>query len=151
MKNKEKNASKIVEIACEGNKFGVDEKTDEVVDCLCTPCQTCLFFRMNDCDKARRQWAESEYIEKQVISKKDKAFLDYLYKGINYITRDMDGGLFVYISKPHKLIDCWESSGCESDKSLKFFKLDFPMVKWEDSEPWLIEDLKKLEVVDSYE
>lgn len=47
-------------------------------------------------------------------------------------------------------IDCWESSGCESDKSLKFFKLDFPMVKWSDSEPWLIEDLKKLEVVEEY-
>lgn len=65
--------------------------------------------------------------------------------------RDMDGGLFIYIRKPHKLIDCWESSGCESDKSLKFFELDFPMVKWEDSEPWLIEDLKKLDVVDEYE
>ena len=25
------------------------------------------------------------------------------------------------------------------------------MVKWEDSKPWLIEDLKKLEVVDEYE
>lgn len=31
------------------------------------------------------------------------------------------------------------------------FAVDFPMVKWSDSEPWLIEDLKKLEVVDSYE
>lgn len=25
------------------------------------------------------------------------------------------------------------------------------MVKWEDEEPWLIEDLKKLEVVEEYE
>ena len=31
------------------------------------------------------------------------------------------------------------------------YNVDFPMVKWSDSEPWLIEDLKKLEVVDSYE
>lgn len=31
------------------------------------------------------------------------------------------------------------------------FNIDLPMVKWEDDEPWLIEDLKKLEVVDSYE
>lgn len=28
--------------------------------------------------------------------------------------------------------------------------VDFPMIKWEDDEPWLIEDLKKLEVVDEY-
>lgn len=32
-----------------------------------------------------------------------------------------------------------------------YFSADFPMVKWEDSKPWLIKDLKKLEVVDSYE
>ena len=31
------------------------------------------------------------------------------------------------------------------------FNVDFPMVKWSDSEPWLIEDLKKLEVVEEYE
>lgn len=31
------------------------------------------------------------------------------------------------------------------------FNVDFSMVKWEDSEPWLIEDLKKLEVVEEYE
>lgn len=98
-----------------------------------------------------KEWAESEYTEKPVISKRDRAFLEYIDTRINYITRDMDGGLFIYISKPHKLIDCWESSGCESDKSLKFFKLDFPMIKWSDSEPWLIKDLKQLEVVDNYE
>lgn len=27
----------------------------------------------------------------------------------------------------------------------------FPMVKWSGEEPWLIEDLKKLEVVEDYE
>lgn len=102
-------------------------------------------------DKADDDMLEQECIEKPVISKMDRAFLEYLGTEINYITRDMDGGLFIYISKPHKLIDCWESSGCELDKSLKSFKLDFPMVKWEDDKPWLIEDLKKLEVVDSYE
>lgn len=31
------------------------------------------------------------------------------------------------------------------------FYIDLPMVKWEDDEPWLIEDLKKLEVVEEYE
>ena len=44
MKNKEKNASKIVEIACKGHDFGVDKNTNEVVDCRGTPCPTCLFF-----------------------------------------------------------------------------------------------------------
>lgn len=31
------------------------------------------------------------------------------------------------------------------------YTVDFPMIKWEDSEPWKIDDLKKLEVVEEYE
>lgn len=151
MKNKEKFEKEIVELACDGNGIAVDKRTGKVSSCDYVSCSNCLFDDNKDCDKGRREWAESEYIKKSVISKKDRAFLEYLGTVINYITRDMDGGLFIYIRKPHKLIDCWESSGCESDKSLKSFKLDFPMVKWSDSEPWLIEDLKKLEVVDNYE
>lgn len=150
MKNKEKYAKEILEIACSGGSIAIIKKSGHIVPCNGAICSLCLF-RGYDCEEKTREWAESEYIEKPVISKRDRAFLEYLGTGINYITRDMDGGLFIYISKPHKLIDCWESSWCESDKSLKFFKLDFPMVKWSDSEPWLIEDLKKLEVVENYE
>ena len=29
--------------------------------------------------------------------------------------------------------------------------IDLPMVKWSDDSPWLIEDLKQLEVVEDYE
>ena len=151
MKNKEKYAKEILEIACDGNSIAVDKHSGTVCSCSYISCSNCLFDDNKDCDKGRREWAESEYIKKSVISKKDRVFLEYLGTVINYITRDMDGGLFIYIRKPHKLIDCWESSGCESDKSLKSFKLDFPMVKWSDSKPWLIKDLKQLEVVDNYE
>lgn len=150
MKNKEKFEKEIMEIACSGDRIAIIKKSGHIVPCNGAICSLCLF-RGYDCKEKTREWAESEYTERPVIRKRDRAFLEYIGTGINYITRDMDGGLFIYISKPHKLIDCWESSGCESDKSLKFFKLDFPMVKWEDSEPWLIEDLKKLEVVEEYE
>lgn len=152
MKNKEKFKKEIVDIACNGNTIAVSKVARKPIACEKNNCANC--YRCHDflfCDKERlKEWAESEYIEKPVISKKDRAFLEYLGTVINYITRDMDGGLFIYISKPHKLIDCWESSGCETDKSLKSFKLDFPMIKWSDSEPWFIDDLKKLEVVEEY-
>lgn len=152
MKNKEKYAKEIVEIACSGDALAVSKVTGKPISCTKSSCEHCNCYNDFLCEENRlREWAESEYIKKPVISKRDRVFLEYIGTGINYITRDMDGGLFIYISKPHKLIDCWESSGCESDKSLKFFKLDFPMVKWEDPEPWLIEDLKKLEVVEEYE
>lgn len=156
MKNKEKFAKEIVELACNESDIAVSKATGNPIDCSIIECDCCALYEggtYNDdtCRGALREWAESEYIEKPVINKRDRAFLEYIGTGINYITRDMDGGLFIYISKPHKLIDCWESSECESDKSLKFFKLDFPMVKWADEEPWIIEDLKKLEVVKNYE
>lgn len=153
MKNKEKFAKEIVELACKGHDFRVDKNTNEVADCCDAPCAACLFLEMDDCDKARREWAESEYIEKPVIviSKRDRAFLEYLSVNIQYIARDMSGRLYIYVRKPYKQIDCWSSSACETEKTLWMFNIDFPMVKWEDDEPWLIEDLKKLEVVENYE
>ena len=150
MKNKEKNASKIVEIACKGHDFGVKKNTNEVVDCRGTPCTTCLFLEMDNCYKARKKWAESEYIEKPVISKRDRAFLDYLGEEFKYIVRSKSDNLIAHQNSAEKREDGWViDSG--AIKSLQKLNIDFPMVKWSDSEPWLIEDLKKLEVVDSYE
>lgn len=152
MKNKEKYEKQILTFACKSESFGVDEETREIEECIHIKCTKCKFYAPGKtCEEHRREWVESEYVEKLVISKTDRAFLEYIDAKINYIARDIDGGLFAYISRPYKLIDCWESSERESDKSLKFFKLDFPMVKWSESEPWLIEDLKKLEVVEDYE
>lgn len=105
--------------------------------------QLVCFLEMKDCDKARREWAESEYIEKSVIviSKRDRVFLEYLGEEFKYIVRHRDGTLFAYKDG----LTNWFSLNCR-------FDVDFPMVKWEGNEEvWLIEDLKKLEVVEEYE
>ena len=105
--------------------------------------QLVCFLEMEDCDKARREWAESEYIEKPVIviSKRDRVFLEYLCEEFKYIGRHRDGTLFTYNDN----LTNWFSLNCR-------FDVDFPMVKWEGNEEiWLIEDLKKLEVVEEYE
>lgn len=151
MKNKEKYASEIIEIAC---KYGaVNERTGELKGCSEIICEHCLFREgdISRCKEKMKEWLESEYIEKPVISKKDRAFLEYLNANINYIARDMDGDLDVYIRKPFKTFDFWKVVGFEKRKSLRMVDIDLPMVKWEDDKTWLIEDLKKLEVVDSYE
>lgn len=151
MKNKEKYSKNIVELACDGNDIAVDKRTGKVDSCLCIPCRSCLFNDSKDCDKGRREWAESEYVEFLVISKIDKAFLEYTREECKYIARDEDGKLYVYSSKPFKEKNYWHlRSGCCSWLNFAF-AVDFPMVKWSDEEPWLIEDLKRLEVVDSYE
>ena len=99
----------------------------------------------------RREWAESEYTEKQVISKRDRAFLECIIEEYKFVARDENGNLFVYKTQPRKMETRWVLN-CDGYLYLnRHFNVDFPMVKWEDSEPWLIEDLKKLEVVEEYE
>lgn len=149
MKNKEKFAKEIMNIACSGSRIAVMKRSGRIVPCDGILCSVCLF--SSDCRKNIKDWSESEYIEKPVISKKDRAFLDYLSENIEYIVRDPSGALYIYTRKPYKQIDCWSSSTCETEKSWWMFNVDFPMVKWSDKEPWLIEDLKKLEVVENYE
>lgn len=153
MKNKEKFAKEIIEIACSGDSIAVIKKSGHIVSCNGVECDLCLFCD-EDCRKKTRAWAESEYIEKPVISKKDRAFLEYLDKQYEYLARDASGELYIYTTKPCKQIDCWNSSvACEvkGQEPLRMFNVDFPIVKWSDKEPWLIEDLKKLEVVEEYD
>ena len=147
MKNKEKYAKEIMEIACSGDSIAIIEKSGRIVPCDVNRCSLCLF-RGYDCKESTRKWEESEYTEKLVISKRDVSFLDYL-KCYKYIARDDDGELYVYTSIPTKHSDCWGVDNVY--RSLRGLDVDFPMVKWSDKKPWLIEDLKKLEVVDEYE
>ena len=62
MKNKEKFAKEIVEIACSGEKLAV---SNEVIrKCIGLPCYKCSFYREGiECNEMRKTWAESEYIE----------------------------------------------------------------------------------------
>lgn len=153
MKNKEKYAEQIIEIACDGNRIAIVRQTGKFRPCHKTPCRECLFHSSDAerCKEKAREWAEAEYTENPVISKKDRAFLEYLREERKYIARDEDGKLCVYSSKPVKEEKYWylHSGRCSW---LDFaFDVCFPMIKWSDSEPWLIEDLKKLEVVEDYE
>lgn len=151
MKNKEKYAKEIVEIACDGNDIAFNKNTGKLESCGSLNCHECLFSRYDNksCGNIIREWAESEYIEKPVISKRDKAFFEYLDKQYEYLARDKTGQLYVHRVKPHKVDGFWTNVGrrfCLNDR----INVDFPMVKWEDSEPCAIEDLKKLEVVEEY-
>lgn len=151
MKNKEKFAKEIVEIVFDGSDIAVDKATGKPVHCENIGCPDCMF-NEKICSTALNEWAESEYIEKPVIGKKDRAFFEYLKEEYRYIARDDNGDLFAYIVKPNKneVFACWRSGRANCTIN-RYFNIDFPMVKWEDEEPWLIEDLKKLEVVEDYE
>ena len=149
MKNKEKYAKEIMDIACGGESIAVIKKSGHIVPCDNTECNLCLF-RDSDCKKKIIEWAESEYIKKPVISKRDRVFLEYIKNSAKWMTRDCDGKLWLWETIPKKSViqEVWT---CAAGNGLNVFNIDFPMVKWEDDEPWLIEDLKKLEVVEEYE
>lgn len=155
MKNKEKYAKEIIEIACDCCILAVNKNTGKPEKCSVLDCDKCLFLRDKiGCDsrKKLREWAESEYLEKPVISKRDRAFLEYLRDNFKTIARDENGTICVFTGRAEKseVRGAFIYNGFYRNISNLFF-VDLPMVKWEDDKPWLIEDLKKLEVVEDYE
>ena len=64
MKNKEKFAKEIVEIACSGEKLAVSSGV--IRKCYGLSCYKCSFYRDGiECDEMRKTWAESEYVEQK--------------------------------------------------------------------------------------
>lgn len=150
MKNKEKFAKEILDIACKSEKFSVI-KSGEITFCDCFKCDMCKF---NDstgeksCRTKRYEWSESEYVEKPTITSREKNFLDALLSNCKYIARDKDNLLYVYYDKPIRGNKFWISDYASHDMPKDMYGDVFSFIKWEDEEPWSIEDLKKLEVED---
>ena len=153
MKNKERYTKEIVEIICSGKCIAVNKETGIPVVCNDFDCDKCMFRSENRCrSKLLKDWAESEYIEKPVISKRDRAFLDCLKDKWKYMARDdISSAVYVFSEIPKKSKGGYLTCTGEVRRSSTDFNIDFPMVKWEDDEPWMIEDLKKLKVVEEYE
>ena len=153
MKNIEKYVKEILEYASSTEKaIAVCKETMKPCDCSATSirCKNCICSVDDSCEnEPLYKWAMAEYIERPKISKKDRAFLDYL-GDYEYMTRDDSGKLYVYISTPIKRLACACWGTVDTCKSLAGLDIDFQMVKWSDDEPWKIEDLKKLEVCDEY-
>lgn len=149
MKNREKFTKEILDIACKGNKFGVT-KAGEIISCPETDCAKCLFNDDIDCDISLEQWSESEYVEKNTITSREKKFLDVLLPKWKYIARDSNNSLCIYPIKPIRFGTCWM---VKNDYNYYYVLRDmygsmFDFIKWEDEEPWSIEELKNLEVKD---
>ena len=152
MKNREKFAKEILDIACNGGVISVT-KDNTVVCCRDMTCEQCLFhkedFYWYHCDDTERiRWSESEYVEKPTITLREKNFLCSLLSNFKYIARDSNDALYIYYNKPKRnSMDNW----IVDDNNYYYVSRDvygnmFDFIKWEDEKPWLIEDLKKLEV-----
>lgn len=101
MKNKEKFAKEIIDVACKGDIIAVT-KDNKVVGCDDIYCEQCLFDIDNLChreDNILYRWAESEYIEKPTITSREKKFLDVLLPSCKYIARDNSNEIYIYTIK----------------------------------------------------
>lgn len=149
MKNKEKFKDEIVRIICNGGSIAVDNITYEPVECSSIDCVNCLFYGCDLYSGALIEWARREYKKPIVISYSDSLFLNFIKDEYNYIARDKNGFLYAYSDKPKKYYQngVWK---CGVPIRIDFFKIDLPMIKWIDEQPWKISYLKKLKVVKNY-
>lgn len=156
MKNREKFAKEILNIACNGGVIAVT-KDNKVVCCRDINCEQCLFHKGDDyggyCDDTERiRWVESEYVVKPTIISREKKFLDALLPSCKYIARDINNDLYIYYNKPRRNSMNMNEYWITDDSNYFYVSKDmygdmFNFIKWEE-EPWIIEDLKKLEVKD---
>ena len=155
MKNREKFYKEILDIACNGRIMAVT-KDNEVVCCDNINCESCMFDSLIDhigrsqaCSDRLREWSESEYVEKPIITSREKNLLDVLLPSCKYIARDNNNELYIYNEKPTRRdCDWYLNDGIFCRISTMFFGNMFAFIKWKDEEPWSIDDLKKLEVKD---
>ena len=85
--------------------------------------------------------------EEPTITSDEKVLLENIAKNFKYIARNRDSTLFVYGDEPEKEVEklnMWIRRPDSYIANLAVYIHLFPMVKWEDEEPWLIEDLLKL-------
>lgn len=82
--------------------------------------------------------------EDLTITSAEKVLLENVEKKYRYIARDYNSELFLFGEKPTKENEMWPRNMNNFIASFTVYSHLFPMVKWEDEEPWLIEDLLKL-------
>lgn len=152
MKNKEKFAKEILDIACSGHGIAITIMSHKLVSCESIDCDECIFKgnKLEGCNSKIQKWCESEYVEEPTLTKNEKLYLDMLKSEYMYITRDKSGSIFIYSEMPYRnnSFNMWRAKNYNNFRkvpdSLKDINFDF--IKWEDEEPWKIEDLKKLKV-----
>lgn len=157
MKNREKFAKEILDIACSNRSIAVT-KENKVVYCSNIPCESCMFCgehigRSQTCSDRLREWSEAEYIEKLTITSIEKNFLYSLLSNCKYIARDFNNDLYIYYNKPRR--NSMNKSWITDDSNYFYVSRNmygdmFDFIKWENEKPWSIEDLKKLEVKGGY-
>ena len=143
MKNKEKFAKEIVEIVINFSNIAVN-KNNIPVPCAGFDCKKCALYTGTDenrCSTQLKEWAESEYVEPKVFTEDEKAILIALPK-INWVARDENGTVYLFVEKPVKKTHVWDTGG-DCICVFEFSNAEFKSVLWEDTDPTSREEILK--------
>ena len=141
MKNKEKFAKEILDLAVEGNRIAVG-KNNTPRPCAGFDCGICILNTgESSCRDKLKEWAEDEYVDQKVFTEEEKAILRALPKA-NWVARDMNGFVRIYQIAPYKRKFGWVSDG-QNFNVKAFCDCEFSAVKWEDEEPTSREEILK--------
>ena len=94
------------------------------------------------CVEFIKKWLYEEYKEPIKLIEDEKIILRNLHKKYKYIARDKSGSLYLYGQKPRRAKENWiNTNGIFTN--LCVFEHLFKFIKWEDEEPYNIEELIK--------
>ena len=112
-------------------------------DCIDVKCENCTFNGYKFCNNGRYNWLLSEYKKPIILTELEYNILKYLAYNTEYmyIARDKSDFLGIYHNKPDKLNNAWSCYGRTGH--LNVFDELFQFVKWEDEEPYSINDILK--------
>ena len=123
-----------------------DEELAEVLNddayiCNLRGCEETASSSCNDCVI---KWLKSERKEQIKLSDAERVILENIDKDYKWIARDKyDNQLFIYTVKPIKN-EIKKNWGVEGDNAdLELFNHLFQFIKWEDENPYNIEELLK--------
>lgn len=110
-----------------------------ICDEIRKPAKECI----NDCTRCVENWLKSEHKEPIKLSDAERVILENIDKIYKWIARDKDGSLHLFTEKPYKNnLNEWNiRSGCLA--KLNIFNHLYKFIKWEDTEPYCIQDLLK--------
>lgn len=148
MLNAEKYKNEILEKSNVVFDFSISKDRHTIEKCLGV-CDNCIFCNIGEhCSNVKVKWLLSEYKEPIKLSRLEYEILKLaINKSCEYIARDSDGQLYVFMEKPRKSESFWKTDGYYY--LLEMFSVLFQFVQWEDSTSTLIKDvLENCEVVD---
>ena len=122
-----------------------DEELGDFLGCM--KCEMCAggnsFTCDSNCGEGIGRWLKSEHKEPIKLSDVERVILENMDGNYQYICRDKNGQLMVYLKKPRKDNTIWNDELGYDYKRLTLFEHLFQFIKWEDTEPYNIEELLK--------